>query len=273
MRSRIVLVVALLALGIGVKGVLDLLAQPNNTNVAVNNEQKEPETYITVWQLNQNVKKGQVLNIDMVEKRQLPLNQALELGEKKDIVLDFDPSTLINISLDKGRYMLPEYQTKKSQPGYVDLLVTEGMTLYPLQVTTSNLVKDYIRPGSFIDILTVSSPNSNLAVNADKPKRFRGIKSSVFLKHVKVLNIGNETENESIQARSPVKEEGKTTVVIEVHPDQLTKLALAQRTMHIEIYRSQTYQQPTYAEVRNIMDNYMGIEELRGGVDSEGESL
>ena len=148
------------------------------------------------------------------------------------------------------------------------------MTLYPLEVSDQNLINDYIRPGSYIDILTVSSPNDNLAKNIDKPKRFKGLKASMFLKHVKVLNIGGDDEDDSsVTARSPINEDGLTTVVVEVKPDDLAKLALAQRTMHIEIYRSQTYNKPEYAEVRNVIDNYTGIEELRGNVIERREAL
>jgi pilus assembly protein CpaB len=43
--------------------------------------------------------------------------------------------------------------------------------------------------------------------------------------------------------------------------------------MHIEVYRSQTYRQSTYVEVRNIMDNYVGIEEFRGKTAMPGEAL
>ncbi len=94
----------------------------------------------------------------------------------------------------------------------------------------------------------------------------------MFLKQVKVLNIDNDDDN-SVTARAPTKELGFTTVVIEVKPDDLPRLALAQRTMHIEIYRSQTYRQSTYVEVRNIMDNYVGIEEFRGKTSMSGEAL
>jgi pilus assembly protein CpaB len=94
----------------------------------------------------------------------------------------------------------------------------------------------------------------------------------MFLKQVKVLNIDNDDGN-SVTARAPTKELGFTTVVIEVNPDDLPRLALAQRTMHIEIYRSQTYRQSTYVEVRNIMDNYVGIEEFRGKTAMPGEAL
>ncbi len=54
------------------------------------------------------------------------------------------------------------------------------------------------------------------------------------------------------------------TIIIEVDPDQISRLALAQRTMHIEVYRSQSYKQATHVEVRNIIDNFTGVEELRG---------
>ncbi len=94
----------------------------------------------------------------------------------------------------------------------------------------------------------------------------------MFLKNVKVLNIGNdETGDSSITARVPSKkEDGLTTVIIEVSPDELPKLALAERTMHIEIYRSQNYTQPEFAEVRDIIDNYTGINELRGNENNPG---
>ena len=220
------------------------------------------------------LKKGHAVNAQDVVKQQLPLSEALKLGVREDTQISFSPSILLNRNLRSGDVVLPEYQVSPGRPGYIDLLVTENMTLYPLKVSDKNLINDYIRPGSFVDVLTVSSPNANLAGNLDKPKRFRGVKASMFLKHVKVLNIGNDdTGDRSITARSPSEEAGLTTVVIEVSPDDLPKLALAQRTMHIEIYRSQTYSQPEFAEVRNIIDNYTGVNELRGNENNPREAL
>ncbi|HDM8206843.1 TPA: pilus assembly protein CpaB [Vibrio campbellii] len=274
MRSRLVLLVAIVALIVGALGVIDLFKsdpQPIATAAVVENTNEE---YVAVWMTTEAYEKGHAISAQGVVKQQLPLNEALALGVREDAQISFSPSILLNRSLDLGDVVLPEYQVSPGQPGYIDLLVTEGMTLYPLEVSDQNLINDYIRPGSFIDILTVSSPNDNLAQNIDKPKRFKGVKASMFLKHVKVLNIGDDAKGDSsVTARSPSKENGQTTVVIEVKPDDLAKLALAQRTMHIEIYRSQTYNKPEYAEVRNVIDNYTGIEELRGNVIDRREAL
>ncbi|MGR2703508.1 RcpC/CpaB family pilus assembly protein [Vibrio campbellii] len=274
MRSRLVLLVAIVALIVGALGVIDLFKsdpQPIATAAVVENTNEE---YVAVWMTTEAYEKGHAISAQGVVKQQLPLNEALALGVREDAQISFSPSILLNRSLELGDVVLPEYQVSPGQPGYIDLLVTEGMTLYPLEVSDQNLINDYIRPGSFIDILTVSSPNDNLAQNIDKPKRFKGVKASMFLKHVKVLNIGDDAKGDSsVTARSPSKENGLTTVVIEAKPDDLAKLALAQRTMHIEIYRSQTYNKPEYAEVRNVIDNYTGIEELRGNVIDRREAL
>ena len=274
MRSRLVLLVAIAALIVGALGVIDLFKsepKPTTTDEVV---AEKSEQHVGVWIATGAFEKGRAVNSQGVVKQQLPLSEALTLGVREDSQISFSPSTLLNRSLNAGDVILPEYQVSPGKPGYIDLLVTEGMTLYPLKVSDKNLINDYIRPGSFIDVLTVSSPNANLAGNIDKPTRFRGVKASMFLKHVKVLNIGNDdTSDRSITARSPSKEDGLTTVVIEVSPDELPRLALAQRTMHIEIYRSQTYMQPEFAEVRNIIDNYTGIVELRGNENNPREAL
>ncbi|MEZ9425428.1 Flp pilus assembly protein CpaB [Vibrio lentus] len=274
MRSRLVLLVAIAVLIVGALGVVDLFkSEPQSTTTAEVVEEKNEE-HVAVWMTTEPYEKGRAIDAQGVVKQQLPLSEALTLGVREDAQISFSPSILLNRSLNAGEVVLPEYQVTPDQPGYIDLLITEGMTLYPLKVSDKNLINDYIRPGTSIDILTVSSPNDNLAGIIDKPKRFRGVKASMFLKNVKVLNIGNDaTGDSSITARAPSKEDGLTTVVIEVSPDELPKLALAQRTMHIEIYRSQTYTQPEFAEVRNIIDNYTGIAELRGNENNPREAL
>lgn len=274
MRSRLILLVAIAALIVGALGAVDLFKsepEPNTTDTVV---VEKSEEHVGVWIATEALKKGHAVNTQDVVKQQLPLSEALKLGVSEDTQISFSPSILLNRNLRSGDLVLSEYQVSPGKPGYIDLLVTEGMTLYPLKVSDKNLINDYIRPGSFIDVLTVSSPNANLAGNLDKPKRFRGVKASMFLKHVKVLNIGSDdTGDRTITARSPSEEAGLMTVVIEVSPDALPKLALAQRTMHIEIYRSQTYSQPEFAEVRNIIDNYTGINELRGNENNPREVL
>ncbi len=202
MRQRLVFVIALIALVVGIIGFMGLFEKPKQ--ITASDEPQETvveEVYVSVWRVNNDLKKGQKLTTDMVDKAQLPLSQALQLGIKADVKLDFNPSTLLNRALKAGDVVLAEYQTKQGAPGYVDLLITEGMTLYPLRVNASNMVNDYIRPGTYIDILTVSSPTVNLASSSDKPRHFTGVKADMFLKHVKVLDLGGQPEGKTMFAQ------------------------------------------------------------------------
>ncbi|MCG9543714.1 Flp pilus assembly protein CpaB [Vibrio sp. Isolate33] len=270
MRSRIVLFIALLAFGFGCYGLIDMITQTQQASPTTA-DQPAPVTkqFVAVWSLNRSLSRGEPISTSDVTKQQLVLKDALSYGIKEDTVIDFSPSTLLNRDLNKGEIILPEYQTPQGGAGYIDLLISEDMTIYPLQVSATNLVEDYIRPGVFVDVLTVSSPSSNLADNADHPSEFHGVKASLFLKHVKVLAIDYidpESKTSSAKVIKPSQEAkaGYSTVVIEIHPEQLANIALAQRTMHMEVYRSQTYKKPVYAEVRNVITNYTGIEEYRG---------
>lgn len=278
MRTLLIICVGIVALIVGGLGIADLLNNKPQTTV-IREVVKEKDEYVAVWITTKTFEKGDEITSDGLVKQQLPLNEALSLGIREDTTIKFSSSVLLNRGLDKGEIVLPDYLVAPEQPGYIDLLVSEGMTLYPLKVSSRNLINDYIRPGTLIDILTVSSPNENLAENIDKPKGFRGVEASMLLKRIKVLNVGSSgegsdgSENSYVSAQAPSEEDGMITVVIEVDPNELARLALAQRTMHIEIYRSQTYTRSESAEVRNVIDNYTGIEELRGNVKNRSGAL
>ncbi len=161
MRTRLVFFVAVAALIIGLLGVIDLLKpdpKPIETDTVV---AEKSEGYVGVWFTTEAFEKGEAINAQGVVKQQLPLSEAIKLGVRQEVQISFSPSTLLNRSLSTGDVVLPEYQVSPNKPGYIDLLVAEGMTLYPLKVSDKNLINDYIRPGSLIDVLTVSSPRTN----------------------------------------------------------------------------------------------------------------
>ena len=62
--------------------------------------------------------------------------------------------------------------------------------------------------------------------------------------------------------------ETEATIVLEVKPDDLTRLALAQRTMHLEIVRSQAHHSAPRVNIGDVMPNYSGVVELRGTSNS-----
>lgn len=269
MNSRVIFIIAFMAVITGIYGVADTLLNTteSTTSVAERSEQAE-EVYVTLWRAKKELHKGEALLAEAVAREQVTLTEALPLGIKSDIELNFKPTTLMNTSVKAGELVFSEYQTAKDQPGYLDLLITEGMTLYPLTISSKNLIAGYIKPGDNIDIMALSSPKTNLSNATNQLAKFDGVKVTLFLSNVRVMSVA-KGDSEAIKPRVSSQGDTESTIVLEVKPEDLAKLALAQRTMYLEIVRSQHYKRQPEANVSNVVPNYYGIVELRG--DEKGK--
>ncbi|WP_045480362.1 Flp pilus assembly protein CpaB [Vibrio owensii] len=281
MRSRLALFVAFLAVLVGGVGIFHNITSTQNQNAIaeVNHPAKsviDDVQYIQVWRAAVDLERGTPIDINNVEREQLQLNIALEEGISSDIKLDFSPSTLLNKNIKQGQLVLPEYQVNESDPRYIDLLITEGMEPYSLLVSTRNLVQGYIRPGTYVDLLAVSSPQENLADEDNDAIDFSGVNAQLILQNVKVLSIGGATQDEdAVQSNVSSEDEHQVVIVVEVVPQAIARLSIAQKTMHLEVYRSHKYKEPIFAEVRDVIGNYSGVTELRGSTrqTAQGEEL
>lgn len=283
MRYRLAMIVAIFALLVGGFGIYNNALNQNKSGQSVVSQQKESSptredvVYVTTWRANGDLARGEPISVESVKREQLPINIALDEGISTDIQLDFSPSTLLNTNIEKGQLVLPEHQTSENDPGYIDLLITEGMEPYPMLVSSANLVKGYIRPGTVVDVLAISSPNENLSSERTGSIEFNGLKANLLLQNVKVLSVSDlvTEEDAKLQARSSTDDEQHVLVVVEVDPADIARISIAQKTMHLEVYRSHKYDKPIYAEVRNVIDNYTGVSELRGSSrqSKQGEEL
>ncbi|GLR03361.1 Flp pilus assembly protein CpaB [Vibrio hyugaensis] len=281
MRSRLALFVAFLAVFVGGLGIFHNITSTQNQNKTA--EENRPVRsaiddiqYIQVWRAATDLERGIPIDVNNVKREQLQLNIALEEGISSDIKLDFSPSTLLNKSIKQGQLVLPEYQVNETDPRYIDLLITEGMEPYSLLVSTSNLVQGYIRPGTYVDLLAVSSPQENLADEDNDAIDFSGVNAQLILQNVKVLSIGGSSQEESsVQSNVSSEDEHQVVIVVEVRPQAIARLSIAQKTMHLEVYRSHRYKEPIFAEVRDVIGNYSGVTELRGSSrqSAQGEEL
>lgn len=232
----------------------------------------EPTTkMVTVWKARKEINRGDKVSKEDFERVLLEESKAHVIGFSQDeeIPLTFD--SLANRDVNKGDWVMPEFISNYRDAGYLDLLATEGMVLFPLTISTKNLIKNYIRPGQLVDVISVSSPRTNLSESMSKISDFKGLKLKTVLNEVKVLFIRQDFENETINLLDQnefitphvvAKGELETTVVLEIPPEYIPILSLAQRTMRLEIYKSSDILVHE-AEMTDIMDNYRGILELR----------
>ncbi|MGF1790857.1 RcpC/CpaB family pilus assembly protein [Photobacterium profundum] len=282
MNSKIIFVIAFLAVLTGLYGMADTLLSTTDTASTSATEEKEIK-YITVWRATSPLARGQALSPSSLTREQLTEEAALSLGINSDVTLKFEPTTLMNMDVKQGALVFPELQTSPGEAGYLNLITRGDMTLYPLTIASKNLIDNYIQPGDYIDIMAVSSPRTNLSNTTSTLENFEGVRASLLMQRIRVMSVGQSntlaekagqrsTTTSTIRPKVNISNENESTVVIEVNPDDLAKLSLAQRTMYIEIYRSQHYRQTPDADVSDVIKNYTGIVELRGaGRDRLGE--
>lgn len=273
MRSRLAIIIAVFAIGLGIYGIV---LQPNKGQQVEKVSSAEKEAvYVQLWRAKQDLERGTPISAEQVVREQVILNIALEQGVRNDIELDFSPSTLLNRDIERGSLVLPEFQVSKGSAGYIDLLIAEGKEPFPLQVSRENLVEGYIRPGVFVDILAISSPQDNLS-DEEEAIEYTGVHAQHLLRNAKVLGVEQSEDSDApIRAGTQASQENEIIIILEIDPVDIAKLSIAEKTMHLEIYRSYEYDKPVKADVRNVIENYSGVSELRGSsrLSNQGDEL
>lgn len=265
-NSKLIFIIAFIAVLTGLYGVADKLLSSPEAVVRPVSDNEASITY-TLWQVKKTMSKGTFLTLSDLKRVQLGEKKALALGINADVDLKLDSQTLTNTALNTDQYVFPEQLSQPGDSGYLSLIAREGMTLYSLTVATKNLIKNYILPGDDIDILVVSSPEHNLASSSHRIEDFVGLRASLLMKKVRVISIG-DTESGDVTPKVKSSSKEETQIVIEVAPDDLARLTLAQRTMHIEVHPSQNYGLNPEADVSDVITNYTGVVELRGAAES-----
>ncbi|ABU72301.1 hypothetical protein [Vibrio campbellii] len=84
-----------------------------------------------------------------------------------------------------------------------------------------------------------------------------------------------EPVDSRVKSNVSSEDDHQIVIVVEVDPSEIAKLSIAQKTMHLEVYRSHRYKEPVFAEVRDVIGNYSGVTELRGSArqSAQGEEL
>lgn len=270
LNSKLIFIIAFIAVLTGLYGVADKLLSTSESVTQPVSDDAITKTF-TLWQAKSPLNKGEHLSLADLKRVQLDREESLALGVNADVELKLDPQSLLNSSVEAGQYLFPEQLSHPGEAGYLNLITREGMTLYPLTVATRNMIQDYILPGDEIDIMTVSSPQHNLANDMNRLDDFIGLRASLLMKRVKVISVADsdtDTQSSKINPSMKSSDKSQTRIVIEVAPEDLPRLTLAQRTMHIEVFHSQNYSANPEADVSDVINNYTGVVELRGASEN-----
>ncbi|MEZ9510747.1 RcpC/CpaB family pilus assembly protein [Vibrio breoganii] len=276
MNSRLIFILSFIFVAFGLFAVMQNVnarAEANAKKQVQAQVEEKKEVKFVLWRSKQELSRGEVVTNNKLERVVLPELEANALGVNSDVNVGLVQDSRANHNIPAGEYVFPEMFTSPDKAGYLDLLASEGTILYPLPISTINLINNYIRPGDMVDIISVSSPLTNLADTGARITQFQGVKARTIKRGVKVLAFEQKPvdpkeqqaqSGSTISARVSAQGNSKTTVIIEVEPEFVSKLSLAQRTMHLEIYRSQVTGEIPSANMSDVIENYQGIRELRG---------
>lgn len=284
MNSKLIFTLAFCSMAAGVYGLVDSLLQrhavePAPVLLATQVEpvivQPEPRPeMVRLYRLREGVERGQLFSMALVEPVIVEQTEGYALGFDATPELNVFHDGRLNRSLIAGEFVGENDITRPGEPGFLRLVGDPNNVLYPLSVSTRNQVKDRLRPGDYVDLIGISSPKSNLSNDLQTLPSYQGVQVTKLIENVMLVAVdGNIVVPIPVDGQQPESTEqflkpasGEMALVIEVPPSEVGRLSLAQRTMYIEVYPSSAGVLPQSLEVRDVIANYNGVVELRGGI-------
>ncbi|WP_026957754.1 RcpC/CpaB family pilus assembly protein [Aliagarivorans taiwanensis] len=276
MNSKLVFFFALCSLLLGVFGLVGQLTSKSMASVDNTDwQQLAPEAEeikVRLWRAKRGLGKGEVFELAMVEAVVLDREQANEAGFTEDVLLSPRVGGRLNQDIEEGDWVDQWQITQAGEKGFLSLITTPGKTLYPLNVSTRNQVKDYMNAGDYIDVIAIGSPQRNLSNDLAQIDQYQGVIATKLLSDALLVSITfGEMQGSDADPINVANSDLEATLVIEVEPQDVGRLALAQRSMHIEAYPSDQGIMDNDVALRDVIKNYDGVIELRG--DGYGGSL
>lgn len=271
MNSKLVFFFALSALLLGVFGLVGQLTSKSMASVDNTDWSQiapEPkETKIRLWRAKRALEKGEVFELAMVESVVLDIEEANAAGFTDDVLLNERVGGRLNQAVDEGAWVDQWHITQAGEKGFLSLITTPGKTLYPLNVSTRNQVKDYLNAGDYIDVIAIGSPKRNLSNDLAQIDQYQGVMATKLLSDALLVSITyDEVMGSDADPMNVAGSDAEATLVIEIDPQDVGRLALAQRSMHIEAYPSDQGIMDSDVGLRDVIKNYDGVVELRGDV-------
>jgi pilus assembly protein CpaB len=261
MNSRLVIVVSILAITLGLYGLLQT-PQPNQQTDVVKTSVTEEK--VKVYIANEDLAKGQQIDRSKVSIEWLTKTQANKKGIDKDVVLAFDSILLARKNIAAGGIIYPEFTIDPQDEQYVDFVTKPGHIPFPLEVESDAVVGGVIHASSLIDLLALSSREQNMATETMVSSRtYTGVSLTPLLLGIKVIKVDVVTEQAIKNSSKPPKI--KTTLILELTPKQVATVTVAKKIAQLEVHKSigNFDKQEMSADAGDVLDDYKSIKEFR----------
>ncbi|TDM53545.1 Flp pilus assembly protein CpaB [Aliivibrio fischeri] len=234
MKSKIILVLAVIAISIGLYGMSQTSTTQSPITEKVQEFDKLPEATVMVWIAKKDLMFGSPVQRTDLEVQRISQTQADRFGIIHDVKFNFNKKLLVKKDILQGDIVTSDMLLSSGQEGYLNLVISEGKVPFNLEVSNDAILGGAISVGDVVDIASISSSEQNLSNDASI-SNVQSLKMAPLLTQIMVLDI--------IQQEKPVRLNSKSTktvtnLVLEVSNRELAKLVIAQRIAELEVHKS-----------------------------------
>ncbi|WP_434999425.1 Flp pilus assembly protein CpaB [Vibrio scophthalmi] len=257
MRSKILMLIAFVAIAVGVFGLFFSKSEPIPT---VKVTEEAPEIFFKSYVLAKNgVAKGDEVKRSDFKIVKLSEREANNKGFNKNTLFEFEPGSVYKTDLSSGQNVFSTDVIQPSQSNYIEFILAKDHVPYPIEVSPSAIVGGVINIGSYVDILALTG-HQNPDPESEKQKK-KQVSINPVLTNVKVLKISVE----NIDTGFGQGEIEQNYLILELDRKQVAVLTIAKNISAIEVHKSIGNYSLTELEANagDVLPDFKAIKELR----------
>ncbi|MFA0412219.1 Flp pilus assembly protein CpaB [Vibrio renipiscarius] len=259
MRSKLFIFIAMMAIGVGVFGLLS----PNESTAVVAEVKtvEKPAVLYKIYRIAKSqVKKGQVVNPSDLEIVTISESEAHSLGFDDDALFDYESGSVYKRDFFKGDIFNLSYIAEPSSPEYIDTVISKNNVPYPVKVSLDSIIGGVISSGDNIDILALTG---DFAINSElSPQNKEQISLTPILTNIRVLKVEQDAP---FISRSGNSEQMENYLIVELDRKQVALLTIAKKIAQIEVHKSIGNYLPNEIQANSgdVLPDFKAIKELR----------
>jgi pilus assembly protein CpaB len=265
MNLKVLLPVAVIAMGAGVYGLSGSLTQKTATPVE---KSVEAPKQLRIWLTKAALHQGQIVTNRDLETRLVPESEANKHGLVDNTDIKFITGMVAGQALEVGQWVTSNDFVHPDDPAYVDLTVSDGMVPYAIKVQPETIIGGVISHGSLVDVVALSSTSQNMA-SEGTVRGLQSVSLSPILRAIKVLQVQqySPTKVEKVTSK---KVDTDVTMVLELSQEQLAKLIVAKKIAQLEVHKSFGADEALRLKANSgdVIPGYQAIKEFRAGATS-----
>ncbi|CAM4401112.1 Flp pilus assembly protein CpaB [Vibrio agarivorans] len=253
MRTKILMVLAFIAISVGVYGVFNPPKQQDLSRIQ-NLVDDKPVFYRTYFLIEGTISGKLVSNKDY-EIRHLSQQEAGKWGISSDVTLAIPHGSVYRDNLDSGRLITQSDILTPDEPGYIDAIIKPNHVPYAVKVNPETVVGGLIDSGTKIDVLAITQPSEGYGNTQ--------ISIEPILTGIKVLQVKKEQQNNA--ASKGATQSTNNHLILELTRKQVAQLTVAKKIAQIEVHKSigDYSLNDLSANAGDVLPNFKAIKEFR----------